>query len=137
MYYLSYGMNTNLESMKARCPNAEPMGGFYLPNYRLVFRGVADLVPEDDCVAPVVLWKITTQCLRSLDRVEGYPTLYNRRKINSYKWICYFMVDSTALSPPSHGYYRMIGEGYRDFGLDTTPLRLAADEAGFKYVQSV
>ena len=78
MYYLSYGMNTNLESMKARCPDAEPMGGFYLPNYRLVFRGVADLVPEDDCIAPVVLWKITTQCLRSLDRVEGYPTLEER-----------------------------------------------------------
>ena len=90
MYYLSYGMNTNLESMKARCPDAEPMGGFYLPNYRLVFRGVADLIPDDNCAAPVVLWKITTKCLRSLDRVEGYPTLYNRRKLFQF----YFQIFS-------------------------------------------
>ena len=47
------------------------------------------------------------------------------------------MVNKTAFAPPSHGYYRMIDEGYREFGLDTLALRLSADEAGFKYVQSV
>ena len=42
MYYLAYGMNTNRAAMRQRCPKAKPMGGFYLPNYRLIFRGVAD-----------------------------------------------------------------------------------------------
>ena len=46
MYYLAYGMNTNKEAMAHRCPKAKPMGGFYLPNYRLIFRGVADDGPR-------------------------------------------------------------------------------------------
>jgi gamma-glutamylcyclotransferase (GGCT)/AIG2-like uncharacterized protein YtfP len=79
---MAYGMNTNRRAMEARCPLAKPMGGFYLPNYRLVFRGVADIVPEDGGVVPVVLWSITGKCLQALDRLEGYPHLYTRRKIN-------------------------------------------------------
>jgi hypothetical protein len=71
--YMAYGMNTNRRAMEARCPLAKPMGGFYLPNYRLVFRGVADIVPEDGGVVPVVLWSITGKCLQALDRLEGYP----------------------------------------------------------------
>ena len=136
MYYMAYGMNTNRESMRARCPDAEPLGGFYLPNYRLVFRGVADLIPDDDCAAPVVLWKFTSKCLRSLDGLEGFPTFYTRRKINDSKWICYFMVNKTNYSAPHDGYYNMIGEGYRDFGLDDWALRFAAEEAGFNHVKS-
>ena len=50
MYYLAYGMNTNRDAMAARCPNAKPMGGFYLPNHRLIFRGVADFRYDPDCV---------------------------------------------------------------------------------------
>ena len=42
MYYLAYGMNMNRVAMRQRCPKAKPMGGFYLPNHRLIFRGVAD-----------------------------------------------------------------------------------------------
>jgi len=129
MYYLAYGMNTNREAMAARCPKAKPMGGFYLPDHRLTFRGVADFRHDSDMVLPVVLWDITHDCLRALDRLEGYPHLYDRRKING-DWFIYDMNgDKNELYTPSGGYYHMIEQGYRDFGLDDWYLRAAAKDA--------
>ncbi len=125
MYYLAYGMNTNREAMAARCPKAKPMGGFYLPDHRLIFRGVADFRQDRDNILPVVLWEITQDCLRALDRLEGYPTLYDRRKING-EWMIYDMNGAKGnLHTPSSGYYKMIEEGYKDFGLDDWHLRVA------------
>jgi len=129
MYYLAYGMNTNREAMASRCPKAKPMGGFYLPDYRLVFRGVADFRHDIDMVLPVVLWEITQDCLRALDKLEGFPHLYDRRKING-DWLIYDMNGNKgALRKPSHHYYTMISEGYRDFGLDDWHLRAALWDA--------
>ena len=131
MYYLAYGMNTSRDAMAARCPNAKPMGGFYLPNHRLIFRGVADFRYDPDCVLPVVLWEITHDCLKALDRLEGYPTLYGRRKING-NWIIYDMNGNKGnLRHPSSGYYDMIESGYGDFGLDDWYLRAAREDASF------
>lgn len=129
MYYLAYGMNTNREAMAARCPRAKPMGGFYLPDHRLIFRGVADFRHDSDMVLPVVAWEITINCLSALDRLEGYPRLYDRRKING-DWFIYDMNgDKNELYTPSGGYYNMIEQGYRDFGLDDWYLRAAAKDA--------
>jgi gamma-glutamylcyclotransferase (GGCT)/AIG2-like uncharacterized protein YtfP len=128
MLYMAYGMNTNRDAMAVRCPKAKPLGGFYLPDTRLVFRGVADIVPDMDTICPVVLWEITHDCLRALDKLEGYPHLYNRRKINT-DWIVYEMNDKSRTSPPNGGYYKMIEDGYKDFGLDDYCLRVALSEA--------
>jgi len=128
MLYMAYGMNTNRDAMSVRCPKAKPLGGFYLPDTRLVFRGVADIVPDTETICPVVLWEITLDCLRSLDQLEGYPHLYNRRKINT-DWIVYEMNDKTRNRPPNGGYYKMIEDGYKDFGLDDWYLRAAAQDA--------
>ena len=65
----------------------------------------------------------------SLDHLEGYPTLYNRRKING-GWLVYEMNDKNYVGPPSQHYFDMIQEGYRDFGLDDYNLRTAAYESG-------
>ena len=128
MLYMAYGMNTNRDAMAVRCPKAKPLGGFYLPDTRLVFRGVADIVPDREHICPVVLWEITPDCLRALDRLEGYPTLYGRRKMNG-DWITYEMNDKSRTSPPNGGYYKMIDDGYNDFGLDDYWLRRALADA--------
>jgi len=128
MFYMAYGMNTPRDAMAARCPKAKPMGAFYLPDHRLVFRGVADFVEDTESVLPVVLWDITPDCLRALDQLEGYPHFYNRRKLNG-AWIIYEMVDQTRTHLPNNGYYRMIEEGYKDFGLDDWHLRHAKADA--------
>ena len=125
MYYMAYGMNTNREAMAHRCPNAKPMGGFYLPNNRLIFRGVADFRADADAILPVVLWEITEHCLEALDMLEGYPDFYDRRKVNG-DWITYDMNgNKSSLRKPSGGYYHMIEQGYKDFGLDDYYLRSA------------
>ncbi len=132
MYYLAYGMNTNRDAMAARCPKAKPMGGFYLPNHRLVFRGVADFRKDQDCVMPVVLWDITFDCLMALDRLEGYPHFYDRRKIND-TWLIYDMNgDKGGLEVPSNSYYDMIESGYKHFGLDDFWLRSAKEDASYR-----
>ena len=41
--YGAYGSNLNLSQMKVRCPNAEPFIRCYINNWRLVFKGVADI----------------------------------------------------------------------------------------------
>jgi len=51
-----------------------------------------------------------------LDKLEGYPHLYNRRKINT-DWIVYEMNDKSRTSPPNGGYYKMIEDGYKDLAL--------------------
>ena len=129
MYYLAYGMNTNKEAMAHRCPKAKPMGGFYLPNYRLIFRGVADFRADADAILPVVLWEITEDCLKSLDALEGYPHLYDRRQLNNGWWIYDMNGNKSHLRPPSGGYYHMIECGYRDFGLDDYNLRASLRDA--------
>ena len=132
MYYLAYGMNTNRDAMAARCPKAKPMGGFYLPNHRLIFRGVADFRKDQDCVMPVVLWEITFDCLMALDRLEGYPHLYDRREIND-TWLIYDMNgDKGELQEPSQSYYDMIESGYKHFGLDDFWLRSAKEDASYR-----
>jgi hypothetical protein len=47
MLYLAYGSNLNIKQMKIRCPYAKPSGTFYMPNYRLVFRRVADITKSE------------------------------------------------------------------------------------------
>ena len=82
MLYLAYGSNLNIKQMKIRCPYAKPSGTFYMPNYRLVFRRVADITKSEGNKVPIGVWKITKQCEIALDRYEGYPTLYRKEYIS-------------------------------------------------------
>jgi|TARA_Y100000289_G_scaffold50110_1_gene50937 hypothetical protein len=130
-------MNTNREAMAYRCPKAKPMGGFYLPNHRLIFRGVADFRADKDAILPVVLWQITDDCLAALDMLEGYPDHYDRRVINR-EWIIYDMNgNKNHLYKPSGGYYNMIQDGYKYFGLDDYNLRSAKRDAELSDVLEV
>ena len=79
-YYFAYGANLCLEGMKWRCPAAEPISGFELEGWRLVFRGVADIEPSEGSKVSGALWRVTPQCIRALDRFEGYPDLYGKGK---------------------------------------------------------
>ena len=76
--YFAYGANTNNENMKYRCPLAINLGKLILPDYRLVFRGVADIEPYAGSSVQGVLWEITEDCEKSLDVYEGYPHLYRK-----------------------------------------------------------
>ena len=41
--YAAYGSNLNKIQMRKRCPRSTPICSMYLQDWRLVFKGVADL----------------------------------------------------------------------------------------------
>lgn len=104
--------------MARRCPSARSLGPARLINYRLVFRGVADVEPSPDTWCDGVLWEITESDLDALDLLEGYPYHYIRftALVETDTDVCtalvYQMVEQDTESPPSDFYFQMIFDGY-------------------------
>ena len=143
-YYMAYGSNLNKSQMRRRCPDAYPVGKTVLPNYQLVFRrGVLTIEPEQGSSVPVVVWAISREDERSLDRYEGFPRLYYKQEFpivfsgrsgGKVKEIitdamAYIMTDGHPIQEPSVPYMITCMKGYDDFGLDMTPLFEAKDRA--------
>ena len=143
-YYMAYGSNLNKSRMRRRCPDAYPVGKTVLPNYQLVFRrGVLTIEPEQGSSVPVVVWAISREDERSLDRYEGFPHLYYKQEFpivfsgrsgGKVKEIitdamAYIMTDGYPIQEPSVPYMVTCMKGYDDFGLDMTPLFEAKDRA--------
>lgn len=132
MLYFAYGSNLNILQMQGRCPNATPLGSAYFTGWKLVFRGVADIVPaSSECLLPVGIWNITEKCLSALDAYEGVDCgLYRREYING---ILTYRMNSERISPPAEFYYETIELGYKDFDLDDKYLVEARREAFLDY----
>ncbi len=128
--YLAYGSNLNKRQMSMRCPDAKPLGILMLPNYRLVFKGVADIIPAEGMKVPVALWSITEKCEKSLDRYEGFPNLYRKEyfhnKNTDQSYMAYVM-NGYGLGLPSKSYYTSIAQGYEDFDIDLSYLKQALE----------
>lgn len=123
--YAAYGMNTNVGQMAYRCPNARSLGKLEIPNFRLTFRGVADIEESPGDTLRTVLWTITPMCEDALDRLEGYPYLYDKIYLDvdidgvTYEVMLYQMSSAIrGLSSPSACYEELLVEGYREHGLD-------------------
>ena len=76
--YFAYGSNMNPARMAKRCPGAIDLGGAVLRNHRVVERLYADIDFEEGSDMQGVLYVITEEHLRKLDRFEGYPSVYRR-----------------------------------------------------------
>jgi hypothetical protein len=128
--YVAYGSNLNLHQMSHRCPDAEKIGAAYLPDWRLVFRGVADIEYSKGDRCPVALWRVTRKCEKALDAYEGFPTLY--RKIyweaDGEAYMAYVM-NRKNYAPPMKMYYEGIKEGYDDFNLPHDELEAAVSHS--------
>ena len=134
--YLAYGSNLNLEQMAYRCPDAAVIGSTVLPDYRLVFRGgrhsgVATIEMKRGSSVPALLWEITGKCEKALDRYEGYPHLYRKKRLlvdlDGYELVAmaYIMNEGPPLAMPDAYYYATILEGYRDCAFDEDILKQA------------
>ena len=75
MIYAAYGSNMNVAQMSFRCPAAIELGVGEIEGYEMYFsyKGVANIQPNSDERVPVVIWKLTEECIKALDRYEGYP----------------------------------------------------------------
>ncbi|MDU2065337.1 MAG: gamma-glutamylcyclotransferase family protein [Sporomusaceae bacterium] len=142
--YAAYGSNMNIQQMKRRCPNAQVIGTGELTGYTLTFRGkqngVANVERQSEGVVPVVLWHITQDCEKALDRYEGYPRLYEKKnvtvgtKIGEQEAMLYVMAEEYEAMPalPHERYLEMIRQGYRDHDLNTMVLEQAVENAKAK-----
>lgn len=137
--YLAYGSNLNIEQMGERCPRATVIGGTVLKGHRLTFRGadgsaVATIVRKKGSSVPVLLWEITPACEKALDRYEGFPRLYRKKRLDvkfegqDIQAMAYIMNEGYPVAFPGPYYYQTILQGYRDCGFDEEILNKAVEE---------
>ena len=135
--YAAYGSNMNLAQMSMRCPKAKVFGNGELEGYKLTFRGrkngVANVERDSIGHVSIVLWTITPECEKALDRYEGYPRLYQKEMViiktmTGEKEAMLYVMDKqyeTMPSLPGEYYFKIILQGYADNGINTAPLQEA------------
>lgn len=136
--YFAYGSNLNQRQFQDRCPHAKLVGTMALTDWKLVFRGVADIVPAEGSEVFGALYTITNWCEEALDRYEGFPDLYGKRFIAlpDGRRIMFYVMNSERLAAPSQFYFGTIWQGYQDVGLDPKHLIGVLDEQGIKVIRS-
>jgi len=134
--YLGYGSNTNRREMRHRCPTAKYVGNAVLKKYRLIFRGVADVVADPRSNVHCSLWELRESDLRALDAFEGYPNHYGRRfarlrfEGRDRVALFYFMAGRRDdQHEPPRSYESCLREGYVACGMPTVQIDEAVREA--------
>ena len=128
MLYFAYGMNTNSYEMALRCPTA------FLLDAEFRFAGHADIVACDNGVVDGVLWDITDDDLKSLDKLEGFPYYYDRTEFEvehegeTVQAVAYFMNPGNSDAEPTTHYLEMLLEGYAEHGVSTHQIAAALKE---------
>lgn len=135
-FYLAYGANTNKRAMSVRCPNGIYIGTKVVPDMKLMFKYVADVVDSKGAETTMALWSICEQCEKALDYFEGFPRSYVKRYINidvngvKQRAMLYVMRDGTRVhGSPSRGYWECLTEGYKDCAMPQAQLDAARAEA--------
>lgn len=134
MLYIAYGSNLSVDQMAHRCPDASIVGAGVLHDYKLEFRTHANVVPAMGEDVPVLVWNISEEDLWNLDRYEGYPVYYIRKKVpvevdgKTRVGIVYVMTDKKRRLPPSCRYLATILEGYARFNFNPAPVASALED---------
>lgn len=89
MIYFAYGSNMDHEQMQARCPGHRVIGIGRLSNYALVFTrwsrswnsGTADILPDRAREIYGVLYDLTLDDLKRMDKFADYPNSYIRQDV--------------------------------------------------------
>jgi gamma-glutamylcyclotransferase len=129
MYYFAYASNLNRKQMAERAPDSKPRFIATLPNFKLTFTarpgrqgGVASITPYRGEKVIGAVYEISERDLKRLDGYEGYPTIYDQRKVTvwtetneSIEAITYIKIDQSNETKPSAEYLALIQQGYRDW----------------------
>ena len=131
MLYFAYGSNLNHKQMNCRCRDSKFIKKVYLDNYTFVYDGysnewkgaVANILKSADNIVWGGLYEISKSDLENLDRYEGFPDSYDRKKLevkdsqgNNYKAITYFRTGEK-IGIPSNKYKKIIIDGAKDCNL--------------------
>jgi gamma-glutamylcyclotransferase len=131
MYYFAYASNLNRKQMAERAPDSKPKFIATLPNFKLTFTaragrqgGVASIRPHRGEKVLGAVYEISDRDLKRLDGYEGYPTVYDRRKVTVWtetneavEAITYIKSDQSHELKPAPDYLAAIQQGYRDWQL--------------------
>lgn len=127
--YFAFGANLNFEGMNYRCRDYSLVGQAVLPNYRLTFKGCADVIEEEGSEVWGALYMISPEDLAALDRFEGYPNFYRRKFVPvklledgvndevEVQALIYYMNGDHPEAPPYESYLQTILEGCDDWVL--------------------
>lgn len=133
---LAYGSNIG-DQMLSRCPGAKFLGTSVLDNWELLFAakehhdfGVATIRPCQGSYVPVVIWELTPEHERVLDRYEGVDQdVYHKETF--WVWVeidgefeetfAYIMTGGEKCLP-NHFYYTTIISGYIQRGFNLAVL---------------
>ena len=128
--YIAYGSNMDEEQMKFRCPDSKLVGTGKIKNFRLMFKGslsgnYATIEPEENFEVPVLIWKISAADEKKLDRYEGFPSFYYKKKIavatsdgKKILGMVYIMHEERTLGLPTEFYYNVLRDAYEKFHFD-------------------
>lgn len=129
-YYFAYGSNLNIERLKNRKVSFHSALPGVLNDYKLVFNKIAsknhkleryaNIIEAKNSIVEGVLYQITIDSLKELDKHEGFPNHYNRYEkeilIKSTgeivkAWVYIANQDKTASGKPSRDYLENILAG--------------------------
>jgi len=131
MKYIAYGSNMVEEQMAYRCPDAKLIGAGYIEDAQLEFylhatiehtkiKGGRSSAPTR---VPVAVWEISKADEQRLDRYEGFPNYYIKKRIpvrmndgTEVKGMVYLM-KLIRQQPPTASYYNGIVDAYIKLGL--------------------
>lgn len=121
MLYFAYGSNLNKREMRQRCPSSKYIGTAMLKDWQLMFRYFLTIEPKEGMKVPIGVWEVSEKDIKSLDKYEGYPSLYKKEKmtIGNYTGFIYIMKNS--IIPyilPEREYFYRCSFGYINFGFD-------------------
>jgi gamma-glutamylcyclotransferase (GGCT)/AIG2-like uncharacterized protein YtfP len=130
MYYFAYGSNLDRKQMRECCPNSKPRFKATLPNYKLIFSGwsrkwhggLASIKRTRDEKVIGGVYEISERDLMSLDKHEGYPTVYGRINVTVFaedgdpvEAVTHIKREQVEETKPSPEYAAVIRQGYRDW----------------------
>ena len=149
--YAAYGSNLSVSQMSYRCPDAKVIGTGKIMDYKLVFRYHADIEKHDGAFVPVLIWSISKDDEKRLDKYEGIKGGYYHQEkvtvvmddvmngimddgeeITANKEITamvYIMNTQDTIEPPDFRYHQIIEGGYTDFGFDKKILKESLRES--------
>jgi hypothetical protein len=128
--YVAYGSNLNIKQMAHRCPDAYIVGKGIIKDYALKYRGsktgaYLTIIKEKGKHVPVVIWAISDQDEKSLDRYEGFPTFYYKKRMRVFLEngkttyaMSYVMFDAAKPGIPSEYYIQTCLQGYVENSLN-------------------
>jgi len=140
MLYFAYGGNTNRKHISKYYPNIKFFSRGKLHNYKVVFRKVSsDLQMEnsycdiDECnksCVEGVIYTVEKEDILKLDKQEKEGVLYKRILVsiedefnNIINCYTYIMINKeNPYGHPSVRYYRIVLDGYSEYGLNISQL---------------